>query len=241
MIPIPTSGSSPLLLFTKMIQTTFLRVLLAIWLLLLSISGVRAQTSDFGNWMIYFGNKQLSKKFNLHHEVQYRNYNAIGDLEQLLLRTGLGYNLSENNNNILVGYGFIRSENYLANASKEIVNEHRVYQQFITKQQFGRFYLQHRYRFEQRFIETAFRLRFRYFLAANVVLNRPQLEKKAVYLSAYNELFIQPSGTKFDRNRLYGGIGYVFNPKLRAEIGYMNQFLNASQRDQLNIVAYFNF
>ncbi len=56
---------------------------------------VQGQESNLGNWLIYIGNKQLNEKWNLHHEVQYRNYDAIGDLEQLLLRTGLGYTFGE--------------------------------------------------------------------------------------------------------------------------------------------------
>ncbi len=50
------------------------------------------------------------------NEVQYRNFNFIGDTEQVLIRTGLGYNLTENNNNILLGAAFIYSEPYLANS-----------------------------------------------------------------------------------------------------------------------------
>ena len=72
-----------------------------------------SQESDFGNWLIYIGNKKLNSKWNIHNEVQYRNYDAVGDLEQLLLRTGIGYNLSENNHNLLLGYGYIFSENYI--------------------------------------------------------------------------------------------------------------------------------
>ena len=49
-----------------------------------------AQDSDLGNWMIYIGSKKVNTKLNIHHEIQYRNYNAVGDLEQLLLRTGVG-------------------------------------------------------------------------------------------------------------------------------------------------------
>ncbi len=49
-----------------------------------------SQNSDFGNWLIYFGDKKINNKWNWHHEVQYRNFNFIGDTEQLLLRTGLG-------------------------------------------------------------------------------------------------------------------------------------------------------
>ena len=90
-----------------------------------------SQDSNLGNWLIYIGNKKLNSKWNIHNEVQYRNYNAIGDLEQLLLRTGLGYNLTENNNNILIGYGYILSENYILDTDEKIsVNEHRIFQQF---------------------------------------------------------------------------------------------------------------
>ncbi|MEQ9298243.1 MAG: DUF2490 domain-containing protein [Cyclobacteriaceae bacterium] len=202
-----------------------------------------SQDSQLGNWLMYFGNKSLSPGWNWHHEVQYRNYNAIGDLEQLLLRTGIGYNLSENNNNLLLGYGYILSQNYLDNSDEKIdVNEHRIYQQFITRQKFSRFSLQHRYRFEQRFVEDAFRLRFRYFLSINVALSNPEMADNTVYLSAYNEIFLNTEESNvFDRNRLYGGLGYRASSKLRFELGYMNQSLASSKRDQLNMVCFFSF
>lgn len=198
-----------------------------------------AQDSNFGNWMIYFGNKQLSSKWNLHHEVQYRNYNAIGDLEQLLLRTGLGYNLTDNTN-ILMGYGYILSENYIANTDEKVqVNEHRIYQQLITKQTFKKISIQHRYRFEQRFVEDDFKLRFRYFLGVNMPLSKKETNKW--YLSAYNELFINTESSVFDRNRLYGGFGYKISDAIRMELGYMNQFFETSSRDQINIITFVNF
>ena len=200
------------------------------------------QSSDLGNWMIYFGNKKISPKWNWHHEVQYRNYNAIGDLEQLLLRTGIGVNLSENNDNLLLGYGYILSENYTSIQDEKVaVNEHRIFQQFITRQQTGRVHLQHRSRFEQRWIESDFRLRFRYFLSLNVPLNQKELIDRTIYLSAYNEIFLNSEGTIFDRNRLYGGVGYRLNKLVRFELGYMNQFLQNGSRDQVNIIAFVSF
>ena len=72
-----------------------------------------AQESDLGNWLIYRGSKKLNSKWNIHNEVQYRNYDVVGDLEQLLLRTSLGYNLSDQNHNLLLGYGYILLENYV--------------------------------------------------------------------------------------------------------------------------------
>lgn len=209
--------------------------------ILLSFSAF-SQERDFGNWLIYFGDKMINEKFNLHHEVQYRNFNFIGDTEQLLLRTGLGYTLTENNNNILVGYAFIYNEPYLTNSDQKTnVNEHRVYQQFITRQSFGRISLQHRYRFEQRFLEDGFRLRLRYFLSLNLALNKRKMEDNTFYLSAYNEIFANTQQNYFDRNRVYGGIGYRFTSKLRTEIGVMNQTNATVSKNQVNIMTYLNF
>lgn len=202
-----------------------------------------SQNSDFGNWLIYIGNKKINNNWNWHHEVQYRNYNAIGDLEQLLLRTGIGYNLTENNNNLLLGYGFIHSQNYIDNSNDKLnVNEHRIFQQFITKQKFSRISFQHRYRFEQRWIEeTDFRMRFRYFLSLNIALNNKEVVDKTLYASIYNEIFINNTINYFDRNRIYLGVGYKLNRNTKFEIGYMNQILINENRDQLNLITFLTF
>ena len=200
-----------------------------------------SQDSNLGNWLIYFGNKKINSKWNWHHEVQYRNYNAVGDLEQLLLRTGLGYNVSENNN-LLLGYGYIASENYVDGSNKkESVNEHRIYQQFITKKNYNRIGLQHRFRFEQRFVEADFKLRFRYFLGINLPLSKKEMIDKTIYFSAYNENFLNTKNDVFDRNRLYNGIGFKLNHTVRFELGYMNQFFQVGNRDQINIMTFVNF
>ena len=201
-----------------------------------------AQDSNLGNWLIYIGSKKINDKWNLHHEVQYRNYDAIGDLEQLLLRTGLGYNLTENNNNLLLGYGYILSENYVGNTNEKIsINEHRIFQQFTSKQKVGKLDLSHRYRFEQRFVEDDFKMRFRYFLGFKFSLQNKEDGISPLYLSAYNEVFLNTASSIFDRNRIYGGLGYQFSKTLRLELGYMNQFFENSGRDQINIIAFLNF
>ncbi len=81
-------------------MTTELRLFCCL-LILFVAANAKAQKTDLGNWFIYSGNQKINTKWNWHNEVQYRNFNFAGDLEQLLLRTGLGYNLSENNNNVL--------------------------------------------------------------------------------------------------------------------------------------------
>ena len=211
-------------------------------LLLLLPFQAAAQESETGNWMMYFGNQKLSDRWNWHNEIQYRNYNFAGDLEQLLLRTGIGYNLSANNNNLLLGYAYIHGEPYIAGTDEKTnVNEHRIFQQFISRQQFGRFYLQHRYRIEERFIEEDFKMRFRYFLGLNVPITKKEMVSHAVYLSLYNEIFIQPKSPVFDRDRVYGAIGYVFSSNLKVEAGMMAQLLESSDRAQFQIAVFNTF
>lgn len=201
-----------------------------------------AQKSDVGNWFIYFGNQKINKRLNWWNEVQYRNYNFAGDMQQLLIRTGIGYNLTENNNNILLGYGYVRSRNYLPDQDDETVstNEHRIYEQFITKQNFGRVFIQHRYRLEERFLQDDFRLRLRYFLSLNVPLNHKDMSANTFYLSAYDEVFLNTENNIFDRNRLYGGVGYVINKNFKVETGFMAQTVGTVNRNQFNIYFYNN-
>lgn len=199
---------------------------------------LNAQDSNFGNWLMYFGNKKIDTKWNIHNEVQYRNYNVIGDLEQLLLRTGLGYTFNEGKNNVLLGYGYILSENYIDDTNtKQTVNEHRIFQQFISLQTIGSVKLNHRYRFEQRFIEDDFKLRFRYFLGLNI----PIANASKYYFSAYNELFLNTENVIFDRNRIYFGLGFKVNDSIKIEAGYMSQLFETSSRDQLNVMTFITF
>ncbi len=198
-----------------------------------------AQKNDLGAWYMYFGNNKISKKLNWHNEVQYRNFDAIGDLEQLLIRTGIGYDLTENNNNVLLGYGFILSQPYVNGEKKENI-EHRIFQQYITKQKFGRFNLQHRYRLEERFLEDDFRVRFRYMLGLNIPITQKEMLPKTLYASVYNEIFLHFNSPVFDRNRVYGALGYVINKNMRIEAGYMNQIQENRNRGQIQIGFYNN-
>ncbi len=205
-----------------------------------AFASMNAQKSDTGNWIMLLGNEKINEKFNIHYEVQYRDYAFIGDLNQWLLRTGIGYNITENNNNVLLGYAYVHSHNYDAEENLKQLDEHRIFQQFITKQKFGRVGINHRYRIEERFLEPKMEVRFRYQLGVNIPFNNTALVKNTWYANIYDEIFINAKKDAFDRNRLYGGIGYVINDKLRVEAGFMNQSTSNVSRNQFQIGFYLN-
>ena len=198
-------------------------------------SSLLAQKNDFGNWFIYFGNQPINQKWNWWTEAQFRNYD-VGDVQQVLLRTGIGVNLTENNDNLLLGYGFIYSENYKPDFSKTNNIEHRIYQQYIHKHQLGKLSIQHRLRWEERFLESGFQMRGRYFLGLNFPLSRNAFAPKTFYLSMYDEIFLNAQNELYDRNRIYGALGFVVSKNLRLEAGIMNQSTKNISRNQLQLV-----
>jgi hypothetical protein len=200
---------------------------------------LNAQQSKFGNWFIYFGNQKISKKWNWWNELQVRNYDFVGDVQQVLMRTGIGYDLVENNLNALIGYAHVTSYNYQSSdAEKTVSTENRIYQQLNIKNRFNRIFLTHRYRAEQRFFKNDFKFRFRYFLSCNIPITRSEMTTHALYASFYNEIFLQGKTPFFDRNRAYAALGYVISPDLKFELGYMNQMIEKSGRNQLQIVIF---
>jgi hypothetical protein len=205
--------------------------------LLLPVS-VFSQKSNLGAWYMYWGNQKINDKLNFLNEVQYRNYNLGGDMEQLLFRTGLGYNVGKKSN-ILLGYAHIASESYTGATDKKVKSsENRIFQQLILNQQEGRFFISHRYRFEERFLGSVFKMRVRYNLSLNIPLNKAELTDKTLYFWAFNEIFINTLSPFFDRDRIGGGLGYFIHPGFKIEIGLMEQVQETKSRTQfqLNLV-----
>lgn len=197
-----------------------------------------------GAWYMYFWNTQFKESnFGLQGDVQYRNWNLLGDLEQLLLRGGLTYKPENANIRLTAGYAHITSGAY--GDSDVTTSESRVYQEALLPHRLSdRFHFTHRFRYEQRWVENQdFRTRFRYNLFLNIPLNQTNLNRNAIYLAFYNELFINGEreiGNNrrveiFDRNRFYSGIGYGLTDNLRLQAGYMQQTTDLLSKGQLQL------
>ncbi|WP_431157602.1 DUF2490 domain-containing protein [Winogradskyella poriferorum] len=214
------------------------------------LSVAQIDESQTGAWYMYFYNHKFNNsQFGIQGDLQYRDWQGLGDREQLLLRSGLTYSPKDVGIMFTFGYANISTGPY--GDSDDIVSENRIYQEALIPQKIGnRVYLTHRFRYEQRFVENQdFRTRYRYNLFLNLPFNKSSLEPKAVYMALYNELFINGQTDigdnreveLFDRNRTYLGLGYVLNPKIRFQFGWMNQKTVNWGKGQLQISMHHNF
>ncbi|CAH1002294.1 hypothetical protein LEM8419_03214 [Neolewinella maritima] len=217
-------------------------------LLFIISSSTAAQTSvdedQLGAWYMYFFTAPLgSGPLGVQGDVQYRSWNAGGDLEQLLLRGGLTYRPQETQVLLTLGYANITSGTF--GDSDATSGESRVYQEALLPQRISdRVRLTHRFRYEQRWVEGQdFRTRYRYNIFVNVLLNNTELERNTLYLALYNELFINGQTSIgngrtvqfFDRNRSYAALGYGLRDNLRVQLGYMRQRIVAYAKPQVQL------
>ncbi len=218
--------------------------LLILTLFFSTLSFSQIDEDQTGGWYMYFWNTTFKESnFGVQGDVQYRNWNLGGDLEQLLLRGGLTYSPENANIKFTLGYAHISTGEF--GESKDIFAENRIYQEALLPQLIGsRFYLTHRFRYEQRWVaKQDLRTRYRYNLFLNVPLNQPTLGKNAVYIALYNELFINGernigSGNTvelFDRNRFYTALGYSLKDNLRLQLGYMEQTTDTWSKGQIQV------
>lgn len=228
------------------------KYLLLLFLFSATFSQATAQVDEdqTGAWYIYNWSKGFGESsFGFQGDIQHRNWNLGGDLEQLLIRGGLTYSPSAANVKLVLGYGHITSGAF--GESDATSAEHRVYQEAALPQKLGnRIYLNHRFRYEQRWVETQdFRTRFRYNLFLTLPLNKADLSQNAIYLAFYNEVFINGERNIgdnrrveiFDRNRLYGALGYSLKDNLRLQLGFMEQTTDNWSKGQLQVSLHHSF
>lgn len=224
----------------------FTRVLIVAMSLVIAPACCLAQVDEdkLGAWYTYAWTvAPTDERVGWQGTVQYRNWNIMGDLEQLLINAGPVFGIKGSGVRFAVNYVYVATGVY--GSSSATVDEHRLFEEALIPGKLGgRTYLLNRLRFEQRWLEGQdFRNRFRWLFVANVPLNQTTLKKGAVYLSFYNELFINlerdiGDGREvdyFDRNRTYLAGGYSLNDDLRIQFGYMYQETDNLGKGQLQL------
>lgn len=220
-------------------------ITVSIFLFLMNFSSFgQSPLSKTGNWLMGFNQTRLNDKWSIHAEVQYRSFEISPNTEQMLLRGGINYHI---NSSAFTSIGYAYVTNYAFD--KELVSgvqvtENRTWQQFLIRNNLGRCLFEHRYRLEQRWIQSnnnnRYLDRIRYLLRVTVPLNKKEIEKNTLFLSFYDELFIHFTPVPFDRNRIYGAIGYQFMTNANVQLGYLAQTVNTTTRQFLQASVFYN-
>lgn len=186
----------------------------------------------------YNGNLEIRESpWAIKGEFQFSNHNFIGNLQQLLIRTGLQYTLKNELTSFQAGYSLVTNQTEKLTNS---IQENASFQEAVLRQGIARLWFSHRFRYEQRWITNSeFRTRIRYGISLNVPLNsKNSWEKGSYYLQASDDVFINgkrigQSLGYFDRNRLYLGLGYRYISNLAIQIGIMEQTTKSITRTLL--------
>ncbi|MEQ7800773.1 DUF2490 domain-containing protein [Pedobacter sp. ASV1-7] len=195
-------------------------------------------------WLMLLNGTKFNDKWGMHLDLQLRTANDWDGVRNVLFRPGLTYYINKNSN---ATAGYLLTNTYVKQdgAANNTLTEHRIWEQYIYTHRIKSVYAQHRFRLEQRFMETAggdvFSQRFRYFFRA--ILPISGLKESFVegpFVALQNELFFniqnkdQLNGKLFDQNRAYGAVGYRFSKSFDIEAGYLNQYLKGRSNNTTN-------
>jgi len=191
---------------------------------------------------MYFGTHKFSEKYSLHYETQLRNYEIVSNFYQLLPRVGLNYHIDKNTS-ITAGYAWIPTQTSMGEGfDGDLVTENRIWQQFILKNKVGNINFRHRYRLEQRWIklgeETKYKNRARYMLSLRLPISKN--EDSPLFISLYDEIFLNISDTPFDQNRLFAALGYQINKQMNFQLGYLRHRSGGLDLNRLQLAVFLN-
>lgn len=167
------------------------------------------------------------KRWGGFFELQGRSYRPFQQFFYYEYKGGVGYDLDRNITLTLAGGRYLTYD-YRDLSERPLFGENRLWQQLVLNQYLDRLRFEHRYRVEQRWFRyrddsQLFRSRIRYRLNMFLPLNNRKLTSNTFFLSGYNEIFFNPKGPVFERNRAYAGVGYQFSKSLIVQLGWLNQ------------------
>ncbi len=188
----------------------------------ISFSGFGQSEKKLGSWYIYNGFFNFNPKVELFFETQLRTWEATSNPEVFFLRPYFNYNITQN---IQTGLGLEYHKNWTYDEipdNKEGSEEYRITLQTMLFHNLGRVSIQHRYRYEFRFIEGDKLQRTRYRLQVTVPLSNKTLQKGTIFMNVFNEFLIDTKpNLQINQNRSYFAGGYQLTDNLNLQLGYM--------------------
>lgn len=197
-----------------------------------------------GTWTTINLKYPLAPRVNLFAEGQIRSQRTYNDFNYWEFKVFAHYMI---NDKLFVGGGIGNYHQYMDYANfghhqKQV--EARIWLEMLTKNAAGRFFFEHRYRAEDRFINKwnvkserydhnynnkndEDRYRFRYRMQLTVPINHKEMKHNTLYLNISDEIHLTHKKPYFNQNRFFTGLGYRFTD-IQVQAGLMHQFLNGN-------------
>lgn len=183
----------------------------------------QAQNFDLGSWNIVHAKYSFNKKWSLFAEAQLRSLRFYHNFHYYEFKGGGTFKL---NKSVSFAAGIGNFQTYKEGGNFVIPknnNELRIWPQVTLFNYFNNFFIEHRYRMENRFTSNGFKLRYRYRLLLNYEFGKSKKEFKPFVLSAGTEIFFTDREPFFERNRVNINFNYKISKLLSLQLGYIHQ------------------
>ena len=185
-----------------------------------------ADRHDFQLWSPVYLTYNWSDKIAGWYEVQPRFGNEVSKVNQLLLRTALGYRVTK-------FWSLWQGYAWTPTFVPAFRSENRIYQQLLYLREFPTFKVMSRTRFEQRWIQgvSGTSLRFRTLLRGRVPLDQERIWGVIVQDEIFFNFNSKTNGPEagLDQNRFFLGLNKRINQHMHVDGGYQLQTLNTRE------------
>lgn len=212
-----------------------MRILLTIVFLTLISINLSAQNpseNHLGSWYTYGSHHRLNERFSLNPWAELRFYEASSNYNLAYISLRGNYHL-KNNQTLGLAYAYLDIDTVFEFDHQPNVHEHRVYEQYTYNQTRSKLSIQHRARFEQRFLDFSNRNelqnRFRYRLSLKYNLSN------TVFINVSEEPFVNFQDQVFHENRFYTGFGFKVTSHSQLQIGYLKQHIRKNNLNRIQV------
>lgn len=185
-----------------------------------------------GSWYTYGSNHRLSERFGITPYGELRFYEASSNYNLVFASLSGSYHL-DSKSSVGLGYAYLDIDTVFEFDNMPNIHEHRIFEQYVYKQNVGKVRLQHRGRLEQRFLDfndrNELQNRFRYRLSLKYDLN------KTFFVLVSDEPFVNFQNQVFHENRFYSGIGINVLKNSQIQIGYLSQHIRKNRLNRIQI------
>jgi len=197
---------------------------------------------QLGAWYSWFYNRNIQDTpWATQMIIQQRYYDITSDLQQRLVLGLVSYKPKDHPIRYGAGYYHLRHGTF--GPSTVTRDEHIIFQQGIVSKKLGeKNFMTYRLRLEEHLPENRdnFR-RLRAFVTINRPLNQSTLDQGAVYLSLYDEYFVDLDNVNYALNHAYAGLGWKMTDHTSWQVGIMRQTTKTYAKNQLMFNLYHHY